>query len=120
LLEDRIPFRVSKDRNDPFVAQLGEAFVDLRGHAVVAEFDQKIMAVLNGVALGRNQDVPQVVIREMEIAAQGQPRFLAHQSPEIFEITCQIMPAVVEALVGVRSGYDVLDAVFRRHATHFH
>ncbi len=77
------------------------------------------MTALNGVALGRNQDIPQVVIREMEIAAQGQPRFLAHQSLEIFEATRQIMPAVVKALVGVGSGYDVLDAVFRRHATHF-
>ena len=81
LLQNRIALGMSDHGRDANVGHPGEAFVDLCRNAVVAQFDQQVVAVFDGVAFRRNQDFLQVVVRKMEIAAQAQPRSSARPIP---------------------------------------
>ena len=67
-LQNGIALGMSDHGRDAHVGHPGEAFVDLRRDAVVAQLHQQIVAIFDGVALRLNQNFLQVVVRKMEIA----------------------------------------------------
>ncbi len=119
LLQDRIPFGVGQDRREPAVSQAREALGQLRGDAVVAEFDQQIVGFSDGVGVGLLQNAFQIFERKMKIAAQHQLQRGPSLLLELVEQSGEVGAVVRVTVVGMRSGDGVGDSVSRRHPAHF-
>ena len=85
LAQNRVAFGVGDDRGDAAVAQLHEAVGRLLGDAVVAQLDQHVVRAFDGVAGRVGQHVLQIVIREMEVAAQAEGERIADQTLQMVD-----------------------------------
>ena len=103
----------------PFLDQLAKVLFDLNRNAIIAQFSQQVAGAFDGVAIGKQHHVLQIFVGEMEVTTQTQTGSLANALPEIVEHPRQEFAVVTIAVVGVRRGDNMLDAVRNRHAAHF-
>jgi hypothetical protein len=72
LAQNRIAFGMRDHRSDAAVAQLRKTVCNLLRNAVVAQFDQHVVRAFDGIACGIGQHILQIVVGEMEVAAQAE------------------------------------------------
>ncbi len=118
LAQNRIAFGMRDDGGDSAIAQLGKTFCDLLRHAVVAQFNQHVVRAFDGVARGVGEQVLQVVVGKMEVAAQGERERIAYESLEVRDEALKIRAVIVIAIVGVGRGNLMSDAIGGGHAAH--
>ncbi len=76
------------------------------------------MRAANRVALGMGKRIPNIVVREVEVATQAERQFPIAgivELPQHFGVTVAI---IGELVIAVRRGDDVRNAVFRGDAAH--
>ena len=76
------------------------------------------MAAFNGIAIWKQHHILKIFIRKMEIAAQTKAGRLADALAQIVDHLRQKLAVVTIAVVSVRRGNNMLDAVRNRHAAH--
>src|SRR5208282_752214 len=76
------------------------------------------MSAADGVAGGIGEDILHVVVREVEIAAQADRESIAYLLLQLGNQALKIVTVVVVAVVGMRSGDLMCDAVGGGHAAH--
>ena len=54
----------------------------------------------------------------MKVTAEAEARKFANALAEAIQQACQILPVVMIAIIGMRSGHNVLNAVRRSHSAH--
>src|SRR5580698_9826491 len=109
---------MSDDGSDAEVAELRKAIGGLLRHAVIAQLDQHVMRSADGVASGIGEHVLHVVIGEMEVAAQAEGERIAYLLLQLVDQSLKISAVVVVAVVGMRRGDLVRNAVGGGHAAH--
>jgi len=121
LLQDGISLGMGQDGRKAAVAEAGEALGKLCWNTEVAQLDQQIIRLANGVGVRLLEDALQIFEGEMKIAAQSylqlnrRANFLSKLAQQPRKI-----PAIVSVtVIGVRGSYRVNDTVGRRHAAHF-
>src|SRR5205823_4735472 len=102
---------VSDHRSDPSVPQLQKTIGDLHWNAVVAQLHQQVIRIGNNVTLGAGEYGLKIVVGEMKIATEAKLGCLADELAKFFEQAGHILTIVVIAVIGVRSGNDVRDAI---------
>ena len=119
LLQDGVALRMSDHRSDPSIPQLQKTIGDLHWNAVVAQLHQQVIRIGNNVALGAGEYGLKIVVGEMKIATEAKLGRLADELAKFFEQAGHILTIVMIAVIGVRSGNDVRDAIGHRQSAHF-
>ena len=79
---------------------------------VVAEFDQQVAGVSDYITLGVSQRILDVFVGKMEVASETELRSLASLSScNRFEHTLQAFTIVLVAIICVRGGHHMRDAI---------
>ena len=105
-------------RGDPDLTQPHHRLLNLGRNAVVAEFHQKIAIAGDGIPLRVELQIGQILIGHVEVAAQAEFQAWTETRAQLLEAGFVRFAVIGVALVGVRSGDHVLDAVGLRHAAH--
>ena len=116
--QDLIAFGVGNDGNHPAAGEREQVLLHARRKAVVAKLDQQVVRAANRVALGMGKRIPNIVVREVEVATQAERQFPIAgivELPQHFGVTVAI---VGELVIAVRRGDDVRNPVFRGDAAH--
>ena len=103
---------------DPTIPQLEKRIRRLLRHAVVAELHQQVARAIDDVTGGIGQSVLDVVVGKVKVAAQAEFRRIADELLQMGDESLQILAIIVIAVVGMRRGDHVSDAVRRRRAAH--
>ena len=87
-------------------------------HAVVAELHQQVSGVADYVTLGVSQRVLDIFVGKMEVASEAQLRRLASLLLQPVEHTLQVFTIVLVAIICVRRGHHMSDAIRRSRLAH--
>lgn len=111
--QNRITLGMRNNRRQPVIAQFEQRIGGRLRNAVIAELNQHVARVPDGVASGMRHRVLDVLIRKMKVAAEQKlwliPDFLLQFVQQVLEMFAIIRIAVV----GVRRGDHVGDAIGR-------
>ena len=118
LAQNLVAFGMGDDGGDAAVAQLHKTIRNLLRDAVIAQLDQHVVRAFNRIARGIGQHILQVVVGEMEVAAQAKRQRVAHKLLQVLDQSLKIRAIIVIAVVGMGCGDLVRDAIGRRHAAH--
>ena len=113
-LEDGVAFRVGEDGDEAGLAELEESFLEAGGEGVFGEFDEEVIEAVDGVTGGVGQGVLDVVVAEVEVAAQteGKGDACLGEGDAEFGGACLDEGGIEGiAAAGVGGGDDVGDAV---------
>ena len=72
LAQNGIALGMGDDSGDAAVAELRKTIGRLLRHAVIAQLDQHVVRAFDGVARGVGENILQIVVGEMEVAAQAE------------------------------------------------
>ena len=120
-LQDRVAFRVSEDGREAGPAQLVESLFQVGREAVIREFDEEVVVTVDAVAFGRREGVLEVVVVEVEVAAEPDPERDAgafQRGAELLGAPENELRLEAVAIAGVRRTDHVRDAVRDRDAGH--
>ena len=67
------------------IAEVAEAVAELRGNAVVAEFDEQVVGVADHVVLRAVEDALEVFVGKMKVAAQAELGRGANFGAQLFD-----------------------------------
>jgi len=118
LAQNWVALGMSDDGGDALIAELHETVCGLRRNAVVVQLDQHVVRACDGVARGIGEHVLQIVVGEMEVAAEAERERGADERLQMIDQALEINTVVVVAVVGVRGRDLMRDAVGRGHAAH--
>jgi len=100
--------------------QFAEGLGHLLGDAVIAELHEKITGVVDDVSLRVGKGVLHVLIGQVEVAPQTDFRSISRKLLQVFDQSCQVFAVVMIAVIGVRRGDHVGNAVGGSCSTHLH
>lgn len=118
-LQVGVALGVGNHRGDSHFQQAKQGRGDLLGNGVIAELDEEIAGVADGVAVGVGEGVLEVVVGEVEIASQSEMGRVAGQLAKPLETGGQFFPMIGVLVIGVGGGDDVLNAVLSGQPAHF-
>ncbi len=110
-LEGGVALGMGEDGNDSAGDELVEGLADGGRDAVVGELDEQVLMVVDGVFAGVAELVLDVVVGEMEVAAEAEGDESGNGGLDLGEAFAVDLGVVGPAVVGVRGADDVRDAV---------
>jgi hypothetical protein len=118
LAQDRVPFGMRNDGCQPAVRKFEQSFGRVLRHAVITELHQQISSVVDDISFGVNQRILNILVGQVEVAAQTDFEGIANQRLQLRDLALQELTIVRPAIIGMRSAHHMRDAIAPGNLAH--